>query len=139
MKRSLLFLVAFTSFAIALQAAPTPTPNPKRSSSKSEKNSGGEKRVSETIAQSANGWYYDKGEWVHPEGYKYVNRKVLRTTARLGKPLPNPPGKLALENPEKLTPKTNSAPDTKTAAEKAAETRRKNLETRPAPQTGSHL
>jgi hypothetical protein len=32
MKRTLLFLAAFTSFTIALQAAPTPTPNPKRAS-----------------------------------------------------------------------------------------------------------
>jgi len=138
MKRLTLFFVAFTSFAIALQAAPTPTPNPKRTSNKSEQKSSGEKRASETIAESANGWIYDKGEWVHPDGYKYVNHKVLRTTARLGRAFPKPPGKLALENAEKLSPKSNTVID-KTAAEKAAEARRKNLTPTAAPQTGSHL
>jgi hypothetical protein len=90
--------------------------------------------------ESANGWTYVKGEWVHPEGYKFVNKKVVRTTARTGKPFPSPPGKLAQENPLQLTPRTTpSATDNRTAAEKAAEERRKNLTPRPAPQTGSHL
>jgi hypothetical protein len=136
MKRPLLFLVALTSFTIALQAAPTPTPSANRTSNKSAKT----KRVQETLAESANGWSYIKGEWVHPDGYKYVNGKILRTTARAGKQHPTPPGKLALENAQKLSPKTNPAPDTaKTAAETAAETKRRNLQQRPAPQTGTHL
>jgi hypothetical protein len=140
MKRNLLFLLAFTSLAIALQASPTPTPSPKRTSNKNEKKSGGQKTVSEEIALSANGWSYIKGEWVHPDGYKYVKGQVLRTTAKAGKAAPEPPGKLAQENAQKLTPKVTSAPDSaKTAAEEAAETRRKNLTPRPAPQTGSHL
>lgn len=135
MKRTLIFLLAFTSFTIALQAAPTPTPAPKRTSNKSEKISGPQ----ETLAQSANGWTFVKGEWVHPEGYKFANGKVLRTTARTGKAFPKPPGKLALDNAQKLTPKPTPAADTKTAAQKAADERRKNLAPRPAPQTGSHL
>jgi hypothetical protein len=140
MKRTLLLLLAFTSFAIALPASPTPTPSPKRTSNKNENKSGGQKTVSEEIALSANGWIYVTGEWIHPEGYKYVRGQVLRTTARAGKAIPNPPGKLALENAEKLTPKTNLASDSaKTAAAKAAETRRKNLTPRAAPQTGTHL
>jgi len=135
-KRTLLFLLAFTSFAIAIQAAPTPAPGPKRTSDKSEKMSGPQ----ETIAQSANGWTYLKGEWVHPEGYKFVNGKILRTTAKTGRAFPKPPGKLALENAQKLTAKTNPAPqNAKTEAEKAADIRRKNLAPRPAPQTGSNL
>ena len=135
MKRTLLFLLAFTSFSIALHAAPTPASSPKRTSSKSEKMIAPE----ETVAQSANGWTYVKGEWIHPEGYKFVNGKILRTTARTGKAFPKPPGKLALENAQKLTPKPTPAPDTKTAAQKAAEERRKNMAPRPAPQTGSNL
>jgi hypothetical protein len=97
------------------------------------------------LIESANGWMYVNGQWVHPDGYKFVNNKVLRTTAKAGKTLPNPPGKLALENPTKLTPLTKSAGarsipvETQTAAEKAAEARRKNLAPRPAPQTGTHL
>ena len=142
MKRNLLFLLAFTSFAIALQASPTPTPtpSPKHASNKNEKKSGGQKAISAEIALSANGWSYVNDEWVHPSGYKFVNGRVLRTTARAGKPFPKPPGRLALENAQRLTPKTNPAPDSaKTAAEKAAETRRKNLTPTAAPQTGTHL
>ncbi len=91
--------------------------------------------------ESANGWTYVKGEWVHPEGYKFVSNKVVRTTAKTGKAAPNPPGKLAQENPLRLTPRATptTTTDTRTAAEKAAEERRKNLTPRPAPQTGSHL
>ncbi len=135
MKRILFFLLAFTTFTIALQAAPTPTPDPKRASTKNAKTAAPQ----ETLAQSANGWVYAKGEWAHPEGYKYVNGKILRTTARPGKAIPRPPGKLALENADKLTPKTVPAEVTKTEAEKKAEIKRKNMETRPAPQTGSHM
>lgn len=136
MKRTLLFLLAFTSFTIALQASPTPTPGPKRTSSESEKKRGAQETVSQEIAQSANGWFYVKGEWVHSDGYKYVNGKVFRTSARTGRAFPKPPGKLALENAHKLTPKAGPAPD---SAEKAAETRRKNLTPTAAPQTGTHL
>lgn len=140
MKRALLFLLAFTSFAIAHQAWSEPPSSPKLTSNKSEKKSGGQKTISEKIALSANGWSYVKGEWIHPDGYKYVKGQVLRTTAKAGKAAPEPPGKLAQENAQKLTPKTNPAPDSaKTAAEKAAEIRRKNLTPRAAPQTGSHL
>jgi uncharacterized protein with WD repeat len=136
MKRPLLFLAALTSFTIALQAAPTPTPSANRTLHKSAKTSA----VQETLAESANGWSYIKGEWVHPDGYKYVQGKILRTTARAGKRFPKPPGKLALENAQKLSPKTNPASDpAKTAAETAAETKRRNLQPRPAPQTGTHL
>jgi len=136
MKRTLLFFLAFTTFTIALPAAPTPTPGAKRTANASEKM----RAPQETLAQSANGWTFVKGEWVHPDGYKFVNGKILRTTARPGKAIPNPPGKLALENAQKLTPRTAPAADTtKTAAETAAETKRKNLQPRPAPQTGSHF
>jgi hypothetical protein len=140
MKRPLLFLLAFTSFAVVLPAAPTPTPGPNQTSSKREKKGAGPRRVSQDIAQSANGWFFVKSEWMHPDGYKYVNGKVLRTTARTGKAFPKPPGKLALENAQELTPKTNSAAgNAQTEAERAAETRRKNLTPAAAPQTGTHL
>jgi hypothetical protein len=130
MKRTLSFLLAFTSLTIALQAAPTPTPGPKRTSNAN---------AADEIAKSANGWSYVKGEWVHPDGYKYVNGKVLRTTARPGHAFPKPPGKLALENAQRLPAKNAAPANTKTPAEKAAEERQKNLEPRPAPQTGTHL
>ena len=96
------------------------------------------------LIESANGWLYVNGQWVHPDGYKFVNNKIVRTTAKAGRGYPEPPGKLAQQNPAKLAPRTKSAAvssteDARTAAEKAAEVRRKNLTPRPAPQTGSHL
>ena len=136
MKRPFFFLLTFTSFAIALPAAPTPSPGPNRTSTKSEKKAAPQ----ETVAQSANGWSFAKGEWIHPDGYKYANGKILRTTARPGKLVPKPPGKLALENPQQLAPKNVSAPAvTKTEAERKAEEKAKNLAPRAAPQTGSHF
>jgi hypothetical protein len=96
------------------------------------------------LMESANGWTYVNGEWVHPEGYKFLNNKIVRTTAKTGKAHPKPPGKLAQENAAKLAPRTKSAAvpsseNARIAAERAAEVRRKNLTPRPAPQTGSHL
>ena len=96
------------------------------------------------VIESANGWIYSNGQWVHPDGYKFVNNKILRITAKAGRAHPEPPGKLAQKNPARLAPRTKSATapsaaDARVAAEKAAEVRRKNLTPRPAPQTGSHL
>lgn len=141
MTRIFLFLLTLMSLAIiTLHPSPASAQSPKRKSTKNQKNSGGQKATSQEIAQSSHGWSYVKGEWIHPNGYKYVKGQVLRTTAKVGKNAPEPPGKLALENPQDLTPKTNPAPDsTKTAAETAAEIRRKNLTPTSAPQTGSHL
>jgi len=125
-------IAAFLLFGVGLRAEPP------------AKKTTGKGPTRAQLIESANGWMYVNGVWVHPEGYKYVNNQIIRTTAKTGKAVPEPPGKLALQNPSKLTPSTKSAPGpskdaTKTAAEKAAEERRKNLEPRPAPQTGTHL
>src|SRR3954471_12665054 len=50
------------------------------------------------VVESANGWTYVNGQWLHPEGYRFVNNRIVRTTAKPGRPSPRPPGKLALEN-----------------------------------------
>lgn len=135
MQRNLLFLAALTSFAIVVHPSATFAKSPKRNLSKTEKTVS-----SAEVVQDAHGWSFVKGEWIHPNGYKYAKGQVLRTTAKIGQPAPEPPGKLALENPQKLTATTKPAPtSTKTAAETKEEIKRKNLETRPAPQTGSHM
>ncbi len=91
------------------------------------------------ILESANGWRYANSEWIHPDGYKFVNNKVVRTTAKPGRKFPNPPGRLAQQNAMKLAPPAKPGPDVRSVSDKAAETRQKNLYQRPAPQTGSHL
>jgi hypothetical protein len=140
---SLVFVASIALSGIGLKAEPPAKSERKSNSSETRTTERDSARA--RLIESANGWMYVNGEWIHPDGYKFANNKVLRTTAKAGKTLPNPPGKLALENPTKLTPRTKSAgagsipKETQTAAEKAAEARRKNLTPAPAPQTGTHL
>jgi hypothetical protein len=134
MKRTFLFLLAFASLAIVLQPSPASAKSPKRSQKKSTQATAPE------IARSANGWSYVKGEWIHPDGYKFVRNQVLRTTAKPGRTAPEPPGKLALENAQNSTLTTVPTQErAKTDAERKAEEKRKNLDVRPAPQTGTHI
>jgi hypothetical protein len=141
---SLLIAATITLSAIGLKAEPPATTNRKSSSAESRKTTNRDQALA-LLIESANGWIYVNGEWIHPNGYKFVNNKVVRTTARAGKTLPKPPGKLALENPTKLTPRNkppgprSAGEEVQTAAEKAAEARRKNLTPTPASQTGTHL
>jgi len=136
MKRTFLFLLALATLTIGLQPAPASA----KSSKRSVKKSSAHQATSSEIARDAHGWSYVKGEWVHPDGYKFVRNQVLRTTAKPGRTAPEPPGKLALENAQNLTQKTAPAPEkTQTESEKKAEEKRKNLEVRPAPQTGTHI
>ena len=144
MAKALPFVIAVT-FALPsgiLRAEPPARTEPRLRSSDAGKTSDRDPARARLL-ESANGWTFVKGEWVHPDGYKFVNNKILRTTAKTGKPFPRPPGNLALENALKLTPRTRSAPsapdNAKAAAEKAVEERRKNLTPSPASQTGTHL
>jgi hypothetical protein len=140
---SLVFVASIALSGTGLKAEPPA--RRERKSNSSETRTTYQDSARARLIESANGWIYVNGEWVHPDGYKFVNNKVQRTTAKAGKTFPNPPGKLALENPAKLTPRTKSdaarsVPEkAQTEAEKAVETRRKNLTPRPAPQTGTHL
>lgn len=147
MTQNVFCLVLTTAVAMivpALDAEPTAETRDKRISTRTQK-SEGQNTVSTTLAVSANGWTYVKGEWVHPMGYKFVKGKIIRTTAKRGMAVPIAPGKLALDNPQKLTPGSSSAmtqsaaDNARAAAEKAAETRRKNMIPSYAPSVGSHL
>jgi len=145
MGKSCFLLIAgsIALFATNLYGEPPPKSDRKSSTTNSTKTASVDPARARLL-ESANGWIYVNGEWVHPDGYKFVNNKVVRTTAKAGKTFPNPPGRLALEDPTKLTPRlksdVRSAPaNVLTEAEKAAERRRKNLAPRPASQTGTHL
>lgn len=121
-------LVVTTGFAAAtLHADPTPSPRPQSGTDAIAK--------SAPVTPLREGWNYVKGEWVHSEGYKYVNGRVVRTTAPTNKRPPRPPSK-ALLNAVKTKP--SPTPDPNSAAAKAAEKER-NLRPRPASQTGTHL
>ena len=135
----ILFL-ALAMVAPSLSASPTPSPAPKRASAQADKKAAPQ-LPSKALVDSANGWNYANGEWVHPQGYKFVNNRILRTTAQPGHAAPKPPGKLALANPDKLSASAISAVETstKTAVDKAAEKARNLAPSRPPSQTGTHL
>ncbi|MDP9005277.1 MAG: hypothetical protein M3N12_10880 [Verrucomicrobiota bacterium] len=138
MKRIALSLVIIAS--VAMVAPTLEARTPKSKSKKTQTNQSTAPDAPDALAESANGWSYSNGVWVHPEGYKFVNGKILRTTAKTGKAFPKPPGKLALENASRLTQKTKIAPkNTQSEAERKAEERRKNLTPIAAPQTGTHM
>lgn len=122
-----------TSFMAALSLHAEPTPSASPASSKQTKTKSAPKIV--PAAPLLQGWNYVKGEWIHSDGYKYVNGQVIRTNAQTHKPPPKPPSK-ALLNSVKTKPAPTPPRDS--AAAKAAEKER-NMSTRPASQTGTHL
>ncbi|MEY2563161.1 MAG: hypothetical protein QOH88_1354 [Verrucomicrobiota bacterium] len=134
MKRNALYLVLASSLALIASRvnAEPPAKTTQHSNSVSSKKSGDQKTVPAAPKPTAVGWTFTKGEWVHSDGYKFTNGKVVRTTAKTGT-APKPPSKLMLENAQKLNETTM------TDAEKKAEQRRKNLAPSRTHQTGSNL
>jgi hypothetical protein len=128
MIRNILSLILLTILAAAVSMCADPTPGVDRTSSRNA--------VPGIVpAPLAEGWNYVKGEWIHPDGYKYVKGQVIRTGSQTNKRPPKPPS-MALLNSVKPKPTPN--PDPNSAAAKAAE-RERNLRPRPAPQTGTNL
>ena len=139
MKRNIFLILVFTALAgaVTLQAAPTPTPIPQKSSTKNKKEP---KSILPVIKMTPvtplpEGWSIADGAWVHSDGYKYVNREVIRTGPRTHKPKPKPPTKAQMDAAKKKKGPPTAAD---AAAAKAAE-RERNLRPRPASQTGSNL
>ena len=143
MTRNILCLIVLTTLAAAVSLHAEPTPSADRTPSKNANKVASQKPQAKTNAAPKivpasplmEGWNYVKGEWIHSDGYKYVNGQVIRTGAQTHKRPPKPPSK-ALLNSVKIKP--TPTPDPNSAAAKAAE-RERNLRPRPAPQTGSHL
>jgi hypothetical protein len=128
MTRNILFLILLTTFAAAVSMNADPTAGADRTLSRNA--------VPHVVpAPSVEGWSYVKGEWIHSDGYKYVNGKVIRIGSQTHKHPPKPPTK-ALLNSVKAKP--TPTPNPNSAAAKAAEKER-NLRQRPASQTGTHL
>jgi len=121
-----IILIATVAAPASLTAEPTPVTN-----KTSQKNA----TAKVAPATSGEGWSYVKGEWVHPDGYKYVKGQVIRTGTQTHKSPPKPPSKALLDS---VKAKPTPTPDPNSAAAKAAEKER-NLQPRPASQTGTHL
>ena len=141
MTRNILSLIVLTTLAagVSLNAEPTPSADRTSRANKAEsqkpqtKTKATPKIVPETPL--AEGWNYVKGEWIHVDGYKYVNGQVIRTGAQTHKRPPKPPSKAFLNS---VKTKPAPSPDPNSAAAKAAEKER-NLRQPPASQTGTHL
>ena len=132
MTRNILSLIVLMTLAAGVSLNAEPTPSAERTSSKNAN------KVSPKIVPTpplVEGWSYVKGEWIHVDGYKYVNGRVIRTGAQIHKRPPKPPSK-ALLNSVKIKPTPTPVPNS--AAAKAAEKER-NLRPQPASQTGTHL
>ena len=128
MTRTILSLILLATVATpaSLIADPTPVAN------KPTRKNAAPKVVP---APSAEGWSYVKGEWIHVDGYKYVKGQVIRVGAQTHKSPPKPPSKALLDS---VKAKPTPTVDPNSAAAKAAEKER-NLQPRPASQTGTHL
>ena len=143
MTRNILSLLVLTALASAVSLPAEPTPRAERTSSKNAKKIESQKSRAKTNAAPKTvpapplleGWNYVKGEWIHSDGYKYVNGQVIRTGGQTHKRPPKPPSK-SLLNSVKIKPTPTPALDR--AAAKAAEIER-NKRPRPAPQTGTNL
>jgi hypothetical protein len=141
MTLNILSLIVLTTLAAAVSLEAEPTPSADRTSSTNAKRAESQKPQAKAAPKIvpgpplAEGWNCVKGEWIHSDGYKYVQGRVIRFGAQTHKRPPAPPSK-ALLNSVKAKP--TLSPDPNSAAAKAAE-RERNLRTRPASQTGSHL
>ena len=128
MTRTILSLILLTTLASPASLIAEPTPRTKKPPGKTA-------TTKVVPAPSAEGWSFVKGEWIHPDGYKYVKGQVIRTGAQTHKSPPKPPSKALLDS---VKAKPTPTPDPNSAAAKAAEKER-NLQPRPASQTGTHL
>jgi hypothetical protein len=140
MTRNILRFTVLTTLVAAVSLHAEPTPSADRPPSKNAKSRTPPAKTNaapNSVPSSplAEGWNYVKGEWIHSDGYKYVNGKVTRTGSQTHKRPPKPPAK-ALLNSVKVKPAPTPVPGS--AAEKAAEIER-NKRPRPAPQTGTHM
>jgi hypothetical protein len=127
MTRNILFLIVLASLATPVSLSAEPTPSPKKSSQKNAKTAQSEK--------PPEGWTYVRGEWTHPDGYKYVKGQVVRIAGQTHKSPPKPPSKALLDS---VKARSTPTPDPNSPAAKAAEKER-NMQQRPASQTGTHL
>ena len=128
MTRTILLLTLLATLATPASLTAEPTPSAEKPSRKNAPS-----KVA--AAPSAEAWSYVKGEWIHPDGYKFVKGQVMRISAQTHKPAPKPPSKALLDS---VKAKPTPVPDPNSAAAKAAE-RERNLRPRPASQTGTHL
>ena len=133
--KTLIVTLSITTVAAVALADPKPTEGQTSSKRQTQVQETGKKVISPKSLTA--GWHNIKGEWLHSDGYKYIDGRVVQVKKQSNahaRP-PKPPSAELLKS-ARTTP--TATPAQNTAAAKAAE-RERNLRPRPAPQTGSHL
>ena len=110
-----------------------------RARAAAEKRSPAATKLQATVALPE-GWSNVNGEWVHSDGYKFVNGQILRTGTQTHKKPPKPPTKAEMEAALRKNTRPQTPAESAAAQNAAKEAQRKrNLVPRPAPQTGTHM
>jgi len=130
-------IVAFSITTVAAVAFADPKSTEERTSTKRQTQAQSTGKTVITPKSLTAGWHNINGEWLHSDGYKYVDGRVvkLKKQTNVHARPPKPPSAELLKS-ARTTP--TATPAQNSAAAKAAEKER-NLRPRPAPQTGSHL
>ena len=134
MLKKTIVLLVLSSFTGLVSLNAEPAPKPKRQSSGTLKKESSARVV--PVKPLPKGWSVVEGVWMHSDGYKFVKGQVIRIGAKTRRRPPNPPTQADLDAATRKKNAPLSAAEA--AAAKAAE-RERNMRTRPAPQTGTHL
>jgi len=130
-------IIALSITTVAAVALADPKQTDERTSTKRQTQAKSPGKTEITPKSLTAGWHNINGEWLHSDGYKYVDGRVvkLKKQTNVHARPPKPPSAELLKS-ARTTPAATPAQNS--AAAKAAEKER-NLRPRPAPQTGSHL
>jgi hypothetical protein len=133
MLRKTIALLIFSSFAAAsmLNAEDAPS-SKKKATTKTKKETTALITPAKPLPQ---GWSLVDGVWMHSDGYKFVQGRIIRNGAPSSKRPPNPPTQAQIDA---VTKKKKAPTAAELSAAKAAE-RERNLRPAPAPRMGSHL
>ena len=113
MIRTTLSIAILTSFFTAAALAADPAPKKTTTKTNKKTNATEQATPARVTPVAPSRWSLTKGVWIHPDGYKFVNGRVVRTTLDRHKPVPKPPTPAELEAAKKQI-------TSKTAAESAA-------------------
>ena len=132
MIKKIIALAIVSSFVAVLGVNAEPANSKKKSTGKTKKEAAATTTAAKSLPQ---GWSLVDGVWMHSDGYKFVQGRIIRDGAPTSKRPPNPPTQAQIDA---VTKKKKAPTAAEISAAKAAE-RERNLRPAPAPRMGSHL
>ncbi len=134
MLKKTIALLILSSFAAAslLNAEEAPSSKKKATKTTKKENTTAVLTPTKPLPQ---GWSLVNGVWMHSDGYKFVQGRIIRNGAPSSKRPPNPPTQAQIDA---VTKKKKAPTAAELSAAKAAE-RERNLRPAPAPRMGSNL